>query len=154
MATIYRCLICGEICPCAERFCSKECTEQGFHILVLNGYDHIPRKKRLHGFVYYCANCGEKIEDLRYTVYCSEKCRRKNTPVNKTTKQYDLVKSSTWPNRRCHDCGRPTFNYRCDPCIIKWRKKNHVYIDEAIYDDNITYNDDLDKAQNICILLS
>lgn len=28
--------------------------------------------------------------------------------------------------RRCHDCGRPTYNYRCQDCLTRWREKHHV----------------------------
>ena len=27
------------------------------------------------------------------------------------------------PKRRCHDCGRPTNDYRCSDCRAKWRRK-------------------------------
>lgn len=30
------------------------------------------------------------------------------------------------PKRRCHDCGRPTDDYRCPVCLRKWRQKNGV----------------------------
>lgn len=29
-------------------------------------------------------------------------------------------------NRKCHDCGKLTSNYRCPACLKKWREKNHV----------------------------
>lgn len=28
--------------------------------------------------------------------------------------------------RRCHDCGRPTADYRCRQCRLKWREKYGV----------------------------
>jgi len=28
--------------------------------------------------------------------------------------------------RRCHDCGKPTADYRCAKCRALWRKKHHV----------------------------
>ena len=28
--------------------------------------------------------------------------------------------------RRCHDCGRPTADYRCPKCLAAWRMKNGV----------------------------
>lgn len=28
--------------------------------------------------------------------------------------------------RVCHDCGRPTTDYRCEACLGKWRKKHGV----------------------------
>lgn len=30
------------------------------------------------------------------------------------------------PARTCHDCGKPTNNYRCDACAAKWKKKHGV----------------------------
>ena len=29
-------------------------------------------------------------------------------------------------NRKCHDCGKPTSNYRCDNCLSEWRIANNV----------------------------
>ena len=28
--------------------------------------------------------------------------------------------------RRCHDCGKPTTDYRCPKCLVRWRMKNGV----------------------------
>jgi len=28
--------------------------------------------------------------------------------------------------RRCHDCGRPTTDYRCPACLAAWRRRNGV----------------------------
>jgi hypothetical protein len=28
--------------------------------------------------------------------------------------------------RKCHDCGRPTTDYRCPPCLRAWRLKHGV----------------------------
>ena len=28
--------------------------------------------------------------------------------------------------RQCHDCGRPTHNYRCPACLRRWRDKHGV----------------------------
>lgn len=30
------------------------------------------------------------------------------------------------PSRRCHDCGKPTNDYRCEACHKKWMEKHHV----------------------------
>lgn len=37
------------------------------------------------------------------------------------------------PNRKCHDCGKPTNNYRCKDCLINWKKKNGIQLDENNY---------------------
>lgn len=31
--------------------------------------------------------------------------------------------------RKCHDCGRPTSDYRCQECWKKWRRKHGVSVD-------------------------
>ena len=28
--------------------------------------------------------------------------------------------------RKCHDCGEPTFDYRCTACRAKWKAKHGV----------------------------
>lgn len=28
--------------------------------------------------------------------------------------------------RACHDCGRPTYNYRCEACLARWRQRHGV----------------------------
>ena len=38
--------------------------------------------------------------------------------------------------RRCHDCGKPTSDYRCADCLFKWRKKHGVSmnVDDDTFD--------------------
>lgn len=38
--------------------------------------------------------------------------------------------------RRCHDCGKPTPDYRCPACLAKWRRKHGVaaYAPEEPYE--------------------
>lgn len=43
------------------------------------------------------------------------------------------IKASVLPKtywRKCHDCGKMTYNYRCDKCKEKWRIKHHVEEEE------------------------
>lgn len=37
--------------------------------------------------------------------------------------------------RRCHDCGRPTPDYRCPKCLAKWRQRNGVALTSPKEDD-------------------
>lgn len=39
-----------------------------------------------------------------------------------------LLPKTYW--RKCHDCGKLTYNFRCDKCRAKWRLKHHVEEDE------------------------
>jgi len=43
------------------------------------------------------------------------------------------IKATVLPKtywRKCHDCGKLTYNYRCDKCKEKWRIKHHVEEEE------------------------
>lgn len=42
--------------------------------------------------------------------------------------------------RRCHDCGRPTPNYRCSGCLRKWRAKHDVSDADIINFDGDSYS--------------
>lgn len=37
--------------------------------------------------------------------------------------------------RKCHDCGKPTPDYRCPACLEKWRLKNGVPMKSVVSDD-------------------
>ena len=38
-------------------------------------------------------------------------------------------------SRNCHDCGRATSDYRCEPCRRKWRATHEVTVEEGgVYD--------------------
>jgi hypothetical protein len=44
--------------------------------------------------------------------------------------------AETMSRRRCHDCGKPTTDYRCPSCLAAWRRRNGVSSrgeDEDIY---------------------
>lgn len=40
------------------------------------------------------------------------------------------------PKRKCHVCGKPTFDYMCEDCRRKWRQENGV---SATAEDVTTY---------------
>lgn len=37
-------------------------------------------------------------------------------------------------SRKCHDCGKPTNDYRCEKCRDKWKRKYGVIIRNAVED--------------------
>ena len=37
--------------------------------------------------------------------------------------------------RKCHDCGRPTVDFRCPPCRAKWRAKNGLAPMKSVFDE-------------------
>jgi hypothetical protein len=46
---------------------------------------------------------------------------------NKANIKREIRKTSKTRSRLCHDCGRPTDNYRCEKCWAKFRSSTDVY---------------------------
>ena len=78
-----------------------------------------------------CRNCGA-IFDASYgsQLYCCNECRLEHTGRIKPAVVREEIEVPVDEQpiflRKCHDCGRPTTNYRCDKCLSKWRRKHHV----------------------------
>lgn len=130
----YRCLACGAVCNEGERFCSPKCRGYGMEVLAEHGLTEIPTNSRLVGFKYFCAICGSEIESHRRTIYCSDKCAKQGV-VSASQRQKDreyatelVARRGQDPKRKCHDCGKPTTDYRCAKCLKKWRKKHNLAI--------------------------
>lgn len=34
------------------------------------------------------------------------------------------------PNRKCHDCGKPINDFRCEDCWRKWKIRNHISMND------------------------
>ena len=66
-----------------------------------------------------CIYCGQVFEakDTRSKV-CAKCGRERN---------YVYVEKPII-TRKCHDCGKPTNDYRCETCLGKWRARNDVPI--------------------------
>lgn len=78
-----------------------------------------------------CEYCGRRFVMLNPDeTTCSGRCRLRmaNTAA---------IKHVTAYSRTCHDCGKPTNDYRCSACLAKWRAKNHVSSWSG--DDNVIY---------------
>lgn len=95
-----------------------------------------------------CEVCGRIFSSLSPArKVCSADCVvkrvlsiRQNAPLSKGPTPRMSATKSLPPTRKCHDCGAPTFDYRCKSCRIKWRLKNGVAssqgaCDEASEDD-------------------
>jgi len=84
-------------------YCSPECQKEG----------ELARQRDRNGVVSRtCTSCGERFVGRSWGAnpLCGA-CRR----LGKTNRQ---------AGRRCHDCGRPTPNYRCESCWRKVRRGN------------------------------
>ena len=88
-----------------------------------------------------CPICGAeagKDKSGRQRKYCSPACARVgNNRIRAAKKRagQDLRAGQ----RRCHDCGKPTTNYRCPTCLRAWRLKHGVPMDgDGGYGDALT----------------
>lgn len=80
----------------------------------------------------FCIICGEKI-DVKNSRYCSEACRKKAEK-----RRLEMYSKQNAAMRRCHDCGRPTTDYRCPACRAAHMKK-HSIVGEATCDERFLY---------------
>lgn len=96
--------------------------------------------------------CSECIEEAKAGGYCYHVCRRCGKPFQARLRAKGKHSSESVCNeckekkkaeaaaareeiantyikmkkRHCHDCGTPTYNYRCDKCREKWQRLHNV----------------------------
>ena len=64
----------------------------------------------------HCAVCGAAFVPCQKSqLYCSEACRKAFTG-----------RASSLSIRKCHDCGKPTTDYRCERCRTLFRNRHGV----------------------------
>lgn len=78
------------------------------------------RQRLLTGGKALCANCGKEFEGHGNASFCGKECHKAWI-----LRQRRLAKSET-ASRACHDCGRPTTDYRCPACREKFRQRYGV----------------------------
>lgn len=76
-----------------------------------------------------CDWCGKRFDlppsDVKSRIkFCSRSCRNKAN--GDAASKLETVTRTGLTHRVCHDCGKPTNDYRCPKCLEKWRTKNHV----------------------------
>lgn len=59
----------------------------------------------------------------------------KSVPVRDERKMALAEKRGIGALRKCHDCGRPTSNFRCPACHAKWRVKNGLAPMRSVFDE-------------------
>lgn len=75
----------------------------------------------------YCPDCREKIHReqrrARQEGKALPRAEVKRVSGLPPKKPVDVPARQTLPKRACHDCGRPTTDYRCAACWEKLRRK-------------------------------
>lgn len=72
----------------------------------------------------HCANpaCNLLFQGRANKIYCSKECGQH--VINRRHAKYEPTVAAAL--RKCHDCGRPTADYRCQNCLRKWRMEHGV----------------------------
>lgn len=106
---------------CRSRYCSQECARKA------DDKRRFERRKKEHPEdVLVCPCCGKEFfRSKANPVYCSYACKRKMEPPKPQSKRLSSKTTGYLaPKRRCHDCKRPTDDYRCPECWEKYRAKH------------------------------
>lgn len=103
------------------RYCSQECRDK---VHLQRKFER--RKKEHPELVRVCPCCGKEfLCSETFPVYCSHVCKRKMEPPKPQAKRLSSKTTGYLaPKRKCHDCKRPTDNYRCPECWEKYRAKH------------------------------
>ena len=76
-----------------------------------------------------CLPGGPTLREVSERIGRSESaCRKRAQQLGKLASRAPRSRPS---QRRCHDCGKPTSDYRCPACRRKWQIKHGVPLDVA-----------------------
>lgn len=110
----------------AVKYCSTECR------------DAAEKKRKGEPEEFVCATCGKAFRLARKgqsRKYCSPECADKGRRAYQVQRSMEIRNSLLPPpTRKCHDCGKPTDDYRCAECKAKWRAKYGVPTDGNLGD--------------------
>ena len=77
-----------------------------------------------------CKRCGKgfDVPDSNMSQVCPACHNDRKRSYMREYMRAKKLDSRTPFNRSCHDCGKPTNDYRCETCLGKWRARNDVPI--------------------------
>lgn len=111
------CHTCGqsfEVRPYREhlaKYCSRECQSLAFQ----------KNNKKCK-----CKCCGKEFPGRGNAIFCDKACGhafRAGLSREEWLEEHPQSNQSTLLKRKCHDCGKPTNNYRCSACWEKLRSE-------------------------------
>ena len=124
---IYKCPLCGNDVPLESKriFCTQQCHDKtfgGFLAHTLIG-DIIEAKivNSVKDFINKKQSGASLIDDSTEI-----------TEINPSITCKNFSENSIF-ERRCHDCGKPTYNYRCRDCYLKWKIENKLGLTDVEY---------------------
>ena len=78
-----------------------------------------------------CPKCKKLFKALHAERICRECCIVRTAADTKNESANTYIKMK---KRRCHDCGKPTYNYRCDKCREKWQRSHNVSLSSSDFE--------------------
>lgn len=89
------------------------------------------KSAKVEGYRYrICNKCRKPFKALHEEGVCGE-CNAKKAKELESKKESAVIKMK---KRRCHDCGKPTYNYRCDKCREKWQREHSISLNSSDFD--------------------
>jgi hypothetical protein len=95
------------------KYCSKECKDKA-------AQTRGPKK---------CKCCGKEFPAKGNAVFCDKACTyafKAGITRDEWLEEHPQSNQSTLFKRKCHDCGKPTNNYRCQSCWEKLRSESET----------------------------
>ncbi len=88
-------------------------------------------------YIMTCKDCGKRFTSEKKVHYCSFCLERRlvlraHSTLRGVEPEEDIVCEPVYKKRACHDCGKSTYNYRCDKCWLKFFLKYHI-VDRRSY---------------------
>lgn len=80
----------------------------------------------------YCTACRELSTSVRARLMRERRAGKDGFAANYAVKCGEMpAEKSGTASRACHDCGRPTTDYRCPACREKFRRRHGVAADAS-----------------------
>lgn len=117
------CPVCGTSFETGLKY-TKYCPEHRNAKKAGKGRSHVPG---------VCAQCGRPFYGHGNARFCGDACRRRHSEAE--GRESPRRKPDAVAVRACHDCGRPTADYRCSACWEKFRQRYGVAADEECMED-------------------
>ena len=76
-----------------------------------------------------CQRCGAQVQaKISSRKFCDDCLRKRNAERMRQSRVHErrMPADDSLFSRECHDCKKPTTQYRCPQCHEEWRRKHGV----------------------------
>lgn len=83
----------------------------------------------------YCTACRALSTSVRERLMRERRAGKDVFATNYAVECGEMAAKSKTVSRACHDCGRPTTDYRCPACLAAFRQRHGVAADAGCGED-------------------